>query len=331
MGNIIYEALSIIFGNSLSSEVSEEMNNMLNSISSLLNDSTLNTLINIMGAIACSFLILYFFIDLTSQASKDMLSLEKVISSFVKLLIAFTILMCLPELLKGIVAIGQGINTLMNDNELIDKLKTNENEYTITYDFTAMGGHRDTDSSKAFPTHDEAFSSNSEWEDQFAGIYDMVKNIFPILVALVTAAAGYIVKALAFFQIIANAIKVIVRALFSPIAVVQIFDDVQRSSAMRYIKKFAAECITFSAMALVISVAGTLTMQLNNDSLKNLAPNGEFNIQDTNASGGVDDQVEAKIKEVLSLGFLWKFLLCQIAAVGAMSSIGGIINDMMGV
>ena len=84
-------------------------------------------------------------------------------------------------------------------------------------------------------------------------------------------------------------------------------------------------------MALVISVAGTLTMQLNNDSLKNLAPNGEFNIQDTNASGGVDDQVEAKIKEVLSLGFLWKFLLCQIAAVGAMSSIGGIINDMMGV
>lgn len=322
MGSWIYDALSAMFGGGLSDEISGTMGQMLDAIDTILDTATLNTVLNILAAVACSFLLLYFYMDLISQASRDMITLEKLVSSFIKLLASFAILIYLPELLHGIITIGKGMNTLMNSEKLAGMIKQTESSAKI--DWTALGGGLGE-----FPDHKTAFESPgvSEWWKEFSGITGIFGHIGSIFSALIIALVGKVVLVMAYFQVLSHAIKAVIRALYSPIAIVQIFDDLQRSSGIKYIKKFLAECITFSAMALTITAASALASHLSVSSIEEFIPEGAetFNL------GNSKKQVASHIDDLISINFAWKYLLTQVATIGALGSVGGIINDMLGV
>lgn len=248
MDRMFFNALEVIFGSSLIQDTA----NVLKTLMQALNDTFLNADVSqyftIFSAAAASLLIVFYFIDLSSNASKDMITLERLVLSFIKLMIGFTILLFLPEILKGLFAL---INAIYNE---VATIKMSETTYT---GITFWG-------EETFP---EKYTDQKILDMKFSKAFGAYMGA--IFVALLGSVFGWAAKGATYLFAITNAISLIARAIFSPLAVVQCFDDGQRSSGIQYLKKFAADGLTLAVMLGLLYVSSLLQSALGSSIIAN--------------------------------------------------------------
>ena len=95
----------------------------------------------------------------------------------------------------------------------------------------------------------------------------------------------------------------IARTAFSPLGVVQLFDESQRSAGIRYLKKLAVEALTFAVIVGILYAASLMQVNMM-----------EY------AMGDVIDGVVsvAAIPDIFKIENLAAILIIQLAAVGGM-------------
>lgn len=237
MDHLIYNALSVIFDNTLAQDVSEFMEYIVDGLSNVMSIGEIRTMVTIFAAAAGALIAIFYFMDLAGQASRDMISLERLILSFVKLMIGFMILIYLPEILSTLFTIVRIVYETVLENDLEpDRLGIE------------FWGH------STFPSWDTVK------DDKIVGggIKAITGNLGAMIVCMLTYLTGWAARIAAYFVAVSNALMLVVRAMFSPIAVAQCFEDQQRSNAIRYLKKFTADGLTLAVIVGVLYASSKL-------------------------------------------------------------------------
>ena len=61
----------------------------------------MQSILNTFSGIACAMLIIYFFMYLADRVSRDMLSFDRLVNMMIRFVIAFAILLFLPDIYNG--------------------------------------------------------------------------------------------------------------------------------------------------------------------------------------------------------------------------------------
>lgn len=301
MAEWYYDVLKLLFGSSLIEELSLWMMKLFQAVRDLLSNGLVNYSLMIFSAIACSLLVVYFFADLTNQASRDMFSLEKLVVSFIRLFVAFAILIVLPDIVTGIVDIGGALYTWMSSTEVRQAIAGPG--YTESKEITYFG-------SAQWPPYVDV---QSQFEENFNGMWGMVSHMGLMFTCCIPALLAMGTRLIGYFLTTVNAVMIIARIFFAPIAVVQIFEEGTRSAGIRYIKRLAADCITMAVMVVILSVVSALTATVVGDTLGN-------------ASMTIDNIGS----EFVTWGNMAKILVPEITAVGGMAGAAKLAHDVVG-
>lgn len=121
------------------------------------------------------------------------------------------------------------------------------------------------------------------------------------------------IKLLSMFVCISNAVMIVARAVFAPIAVVQVFDEGTRSAGIRYIKKFVAECCTMAGICVILTVVPLVTNSLTAVKLP------------------VDTITAANLDQVITFGTFGTILIPQLVLAGGLATGSKLIHDVVGV
>lgn len=311
MGKFIYDALDIIFGGSIVDSMSSWMEGLFNSVLNLVNGSLVSTIMNVFAAIACSMLILYFFMDLVDQAKRDMFTLEKLIVSFIKFLAAFVVLLCLKDILTWIVQIGNYLYLMIADPDSAIRTAITAGSSDGIEFFSDIPLE---DSGRSAVTQFPAWTDavQTAFEDEFDGITKIFKNISLLIISVIAGLLGMVAKIAGYFICTSNAVMIIVRIVFAPIAVVQLFEDGSRSPGMKYLKGLIADCITMAVIIVILLAASALTSGM----LTTLSD--------------VTAITFGNVKNVVSFSNIVIIIVPQLVAIGAMASGGKVAHDVMG-
>ncbi len=300
MGSTIYNALSVLFDTSLIEDVKNFIASVMNGLISVFTNANATQYFTMFTAIAGSLMIIFFFIDITDSAAKDMITMERLILSFIKLLIGFSIMIFLPDLLNGLFTIVNEIYNMLCD------LNNSQIDFGITF----FGKNSLPDATWV--------EENVEFRGMNGNFGKILKaNFYALIISLVISIVGFAARCACYFIAVSNAITLITRAIFSPIAVAQCFEDGQKSNAIRYIKKFAADGLTF-AIIVGILYAGSLLQ--GNIASSILSQAGITEITGTTAMDLLSD-----------FSVLGAVLVTNIAVIGAALKANSIAQDIIGV
>lgn len=295
MDHLIYNALSVIFDNTLATDVSNFMSYIINGLAGVMTIDSVRTMINIFAATAGALIAIFFFMDLTSQASRDMITLERLILMFVKLLIGMMILIYLPEILTGLFAMIHRIYLMIKAQDL------SASELGITF-----WGH------SSFPSWETVKDDKIVGNNSSA----ILGNLGAMIICMITYLAGWAARLAAYFLAVSNAILLVVRAMFSPIAVAQCFEDVQRSNAVRYLKKFVADGLS---LAIIIGILYASSLLQENVTTAVLNANHITQINSDNA-----------MEIVSNLALVAAILVIHLGSVGAIMKSNQLAQDILG-
>lgn len=101
MNETIFNVFKNLFGNNLAQEITEFMSGMIDALNNLINGQ-IGVWMSIFSVIAGSLLIIYFFMNMLSDVSREMFTLEKLILYFIRLFLAFMILIYLKDIILSL-------------------------------------------------------------------------------------------------------------------------------------------------------------------------------------------------------------------------------------
>lgn len=291
MGDLIFDWTEKVFGTGLSDELSDTIDDLLNAMDTVMSDKFLASVMTIMVTIACSFMVIYFFQDLMNQASKDMFSFEKLVVGFIRLLIAFCVLLYLKEILGWLVTWAKGFKDIA-----VDITKT---DMEVLHSGIFSGGDAIREE------YNSHFNKITKILETFGCFLSLM---IPYLISLVCELMGKLIIA-------STTIMLIARTAFSPIAVVQIFEEGSRSSGARYLKGLFAEAMTYGVILVIIGVANQVSGAWVMEAI-DLSP------------GALDDP--ANLIKCLSFSTILPMIIPKLAIAGSMASASKIAHDVMG-
>lgn len=282
MGGIIYDMAELVFGSGLADELVDWLEKLLGTVDGVL--SSANGLITVFTEIAALLMIVYFFQDLLNQASRDMFSFEKLIVAFIRLLIAFTVMMYLPNILDLLVDLASGFVTEVKNTT-----------FSGTEISTSTTGTRDA------------------YIDYFKKLTKILEAIGCVLGLLIPWVLAQAAKLIATFVITSSAVMLVVRAIFSPLGVCQLFEEGSRSSGMRYLKGLLAEALSFSVIVAIMLVANSFSNQMA-------------------ALGGAANELPepGQLNEHLGFTGLFYAIIGKLIIAGGMASGSKIAHDVLG-
>lgn len=228
MGDFIFDMCEKVFGSGLITSVGDMIDSVFSALSNLL--VTYDGVINVMFGVAASLMVIYFFQSLIDQASRDMFSLEKLIVAFIKMLVAFSVMVYLPDILQLILRLGGAFTAVIEE-----------------------AASATDDASVAETLRDNYRNYFSSFTHIIAGIGYVLTLIIPWIICLVC-------ELMAKFIIISNGVMFGARMIFSPVAISQLFEDGSRSSGMKYLKGLFADAISFSVILLIMLVANSFAL-----------------------------------------------------------------------
>ena len=304
MAQFVLDTLELLFAGRLIDDVADFLSDVMTAMTSIFTLSAIGGMINVFIAIAGSLMTLFLFVDVMDKATKDMITLERLILIFVKYFIAMLILIYLKEIISTLFNLASGIYELAKDNWL---------------------GHGSAYGLEYFP--DDGNPDPSVWPDYDSvkdalidagygdGKLSMLANLGETIFCFLTLAITFIARLAAYFIAVGNAIMLIARTAFSPLGVVQLFDEGQRSSGIRYLKKLMAEALTFAAIIGILYAASLLQSNLLEAILGDVL-NGAVSV--------------AIIEQIFTPGNLACIIIIQLAAVGGMFKAGQLANEIVG-
>ena len=273
MDTIIYDGMQIIFG-SQNDALEKFMEGMLDALKSVFNNGLVSNAIDIFGAVCASLLIMYWLIEIIGLATRDMMSLEKMVVGFMKYIVAVVIVLNLSTIMSNLVGLADGFFEMCRDFPMTDvsvsAFETDADGNPGTepeFGPEIVGGSEFLTWSKAEAEDNANLDSDGNhqdgylrknFEDEYSGIFGFFRGVgiaFKMFLPALIHAAVYLVGC---FICISTSLQIIVRGIASPLGIVSLFEEGTRSSGVRYLKKFAALCFTFSVMILVITAVGHL-------------------------------------------------------------------------
>lgn len=302
MGEYIYNALASIFGGGLTGEVSDWMTKLFEALKIIMNNGMMDTAMNMFAVIACSLLILYFYQDLAAQASRDMITLEKLVSAFIKMILAFALLICLKDIIIMLVDMGEALFIWMKD----DSVKN-------VFSATATGELKFKFGSGAATDYFPAYTDvRDAFDDQYGGL-KFTKNMGLILTLVIPSFLTWIIKLVGYFVCTSNAVMLLIKSVFSPVAVVQCFEDGTKSAGLRYLKSIAADAITMGVMMVILYLCSALTSSLLSKVYTSI---GTLTFDN--------------VKEVVNWENLLYLIVPNLAAIGAMIGANKVAKEIVG-
>ena len=241
MESLIYDALAAIYTGGVITETTQFLADIMKALVTLFKDPTFSEKTMIFASMSGALMIIFFYMDLASQASRDIITLEKLVTSCIKFFIAFMILLYLQEI----------ITALFNLCYLIYQSAAASLKETMNKDMIFFPGYYETVTFKptpgALPPKSDALmdyiKNQLGYKNAITG-YAKNMDLFLALIIPYFLATG--AKYVSFFISVSNALMLIVQAIFAPLGVVQLFDEGQRSTGVRYLKRFAATGLTFA-------------------------------------------------------------------------------------
>lgn len=243
MSKLVFNALAAIFDGSMAAKVFAFIESVMIALTAIFTSGEVMKGFTVLQAVGGSLLIIFFFVELTDNASKDMITLERLVLAFIKLILGMCLLMFLKEIIAGLFAFVYGI---------YHKIATAGVD-NVSFGITFWG-------QSTFP---ESFDALSEADQNFKNLDSnplkaIMGSIGLLVNSLILSLASWIAIGVSYFVAISNAISLIARTTFSPIAVAQCFNDGQKSNAIRYLKKFAADGLTMAVIIGILYAASTL-------------------------------------------------------------------------
>ena len=290
----IFEALVVLFGNGLLNDIAEFLNTINTATVNALNTGVISDAIGIFKGLAASLVILFFLIELLNEAQKDFVTFERLTVMLLRLLAVTVLIMNLEMIVNGLEELS-----VLIFNEVKDLAGNSSNSFEI-FGENAATGYRYSEVEKDMK---DALGK--------AGIKQALMVVLQLLIPWLISRLCYVV---AYVIAVGRSIELIVRAIFSPIGVANLFEDGTRSSGFRYLKKFAACALQLGAIAVILYAANALC-----NSLISSLSDGYMTITKDN------------ILDVLGSTALWSMSAIQLAVIGITLKAQSICNDILGV
>jgi membrane protein len=310
IGRTVGWALNLIFDGGLQSTIKENGQEMWKVLSNIISQTFIQQIMNAFAGVACSILILQFAYSAVMQASKDLLSLEKLVIMTIKLLAAFCFLLYLPEIIDILVRIGKyffywsGGSSVTADSS---KMEFMTGDGVSPYNFKFFG----------CDTVDQAISTGAIFDKKGDGfstsVGSYIKNADLLLICAIPGIICLVCRIAGVFLVISNGLMILVRIILSPFPVAQIFSENGKDVGGKYLRSLLAELLTMAGMMIVLWAASRLQGGMVSMSLSGI----------TNITSG-------NIREVLA----WKnlIIICvpQLAAIGGMAGAGKLMREVTG-
>ena len=234
MGSFIFMVLGQIYGDGTTEEVSEFLSTIMNGLILIFQKDTVSSIIDITIGAAVALLICYFYMDLTAKASIDMITMDKLVVTCIKLVVGCAI--------------------------LIFKLQFGNSSGPL-----ARGFYFGKDE---WPKYEDV---QSDFEEIFKSkLTALPVTLSYILKLLIPYVLLFVSKLGAFFIAVSNALSLVLYTVFSPIAVANCFDGGAKSEAMRYLKKFLAKGISFAVIVAALKASEIIGNALLYNSLHDM-------------------------------------------------------------
>lgn len=189
-------------------DISDFLGEVITATQDLFSDNV-SVLVTTFSVIAGSLMIIFLYIDLTSNATKELLTLERLILTFIKYFIAMVILIYLPEILNSLFELAKGIYDVACENFTYDNL-----DYGIR--FFPNDGNSNPSVFPDFETIKDALS-DAGYSNKVTAVIKHISEFIPLLLVNLVF---FVAKAAAYLITVSNAIMVLVRAVFAPIGIV---------------------------------------------------------------------------------------------------------------
>lgn len=304
MAQFVFDTLELLFAGRLIDDVADFLSDVMTAMTTIFTLDAIGGMVNIFIAIAGSLMTIFLFVDVMDKATKDMITLERLILILVKYFIAMLILIYLKEIISTLFNLASGIYDMAKDNWL-----GHGSAYGLEY--FPDDGNPDPSVWPDYDSVKDALIDAGYGDSKLSMLTDFGKTLFCFL----TLAITFIARLAAYFIAVGNAVMLIARTAFSPLGVVQLFDEGQRSSGIRYLKKLMAEALTFAAIIGILYAASLLQSNLLGTILGDVL------------NGAVSVEV---IDKIFTPGNLACIIIIQLAAVGGMFKAGQLANDIVG-
>ena len=351
MAGLIYKIIELIYGGGLTESVTKWMDALWNVLIIIFqNNDLIGSAYIVFAGISASLLVFFFYMEIASQASKDLLSLEKLVLFFIKYIISFAksmaivtdnieeaielsnnkapehLELCLKnakEIMNGLLVIGQGVYEKAKDTSFSVDGAGNGTNYTWDYvieKHTADGFDDQGRSIYVMNILDGLYGSS------ISGFFNGLSILIPGLLAYVV---GFACNMICYFICTANVLNICVRGYASPLAIPQIFDEGQRSTGIRYFKSFMAAALEMGMIVIVLRLAGQISTALQ-PAIFGIIKEGASGVTGDGYLFVDGDIVTANLDFALSAIGLIPSLLPHLAAAGAIAGVNKITRDIVG-
>lgn len=299
MAELFFNAAGLLYGGTSITEIQGFISQILDALTTVFTDASIKQIIDIFLGIGVSLLTVFLYVDILDKATKDMITLEKLIMIFIKYFLAIMILINLPDLIVTLFNLAKGLYDMLGEKASFNSL--NIEYYPGHNPNTAVYPEWSEDLQKAFKEAGIKNGISALWKNFLA----LITTILVILVMWVGKIAGY-------FVVAGNALSLIARVLFAPLGVVQCFDEGLRSSGIRYLKKIVADALTFAVILGIMYAMSRIQVAI------------------LGGTGKIERITPDNVLSLLSIKYCIGAIVLQLSAVGAMMKASQIANDVVG-
>lgn len=332
MDDLIYYGMDSIIGSPIADDVTKWINTLFTNIKPFFETGGgMSQFVTMFSGVAGALLVLYFFIDIIGQASRDILSIDRLVVALIKLVAALAVLVSLQSIIYYIIDFGQNMVIWMSADDGGKGVFSSFS--SLTKSDTKVKNHGFyffAQNQKTWPNHEEFLNlndpprfENGKGLKYYSGVFAffnsfslVIKLAIPMIISLAARLAGY-------FLATSNMVMLIVRCVFSPLAVVQLFEDGSRSAGIRYLKGIFADALSFSVIIIILQVCTYMNNVFLSDTYKSLI--------DDNVKGVVGyNSDHHNVGDVFTVVNTAKLLVPQLVTVGGMGGAMKISHDIMG-
>lgn len=311
MLEIIFGAIEVLCGDKVAEEIGGWMGDLLDAVVNILKDgAAVSNAFTIFSGVAVALLTIYFFLELYNNVSREMFTIDRLVVSLIKFFVACAILICLQDIVTGIAQIGKYSYLAIRDGNIFTSPSSDAPDLVKNLQQIAVEG---SDARKAL----EEDLIDNDWD----GIWALITHFDKTFILCLVQVLGFITSIIGRLVCVGNAISILVYAVMSPIAVVNLFEEGSRSAGIRYLKKFAATCLTMAIIIVTLQAASALETTLLSLSCSNLV----------DASGNAITQLTASnINIVLASTRVASLIIPQLATISMMAGCAKISADILG-
>lgn len=314
MGKLAFETLKSIFGGTFIENSTKLMTSLIAALKEVFTTESVSGILTIFISISVTLLTLFLFIEIANKATTEQLTLERLIMILVKFFAACIIIANIFDIIMFSFNISMAVYETV-EVSVKDSFK-GENNFGDLKFFPEQNKNPEK-----FPEKYDTVKKAFEQEGYGESVLSIIGNMSAFITCLLFKMCTFVINCGSFLIIIGNAISLIVRTVFAPIALTQLMEDGSKSAGIRYLKKFLADGLTLAAILAVLYATSRLQASLISVSIP-------ADWHNTISATSLDT--------ILNLGVLGggigiMLIALQLASVGAMFKASQIANDIVGI